>query len=104
MLLRRISARKYWGIAVIAVSAFLLFTTFSLPLLGNLAYLNTHQNVVAIGCYGALIVGSYLVAGPVGILVALVPAVASGCFGGGGGGGGPKPEPDLGEPPEPPGE
>jgi len=103
VLLKRISARRYWGILVIAVSVLLLFTTFSFSLFWNLPYLNTHQDVVAIGSYAALIVGAYLVAGPVGALVALIPAVAAGCFGGGGGGGGgPKPEPDLGEPPEPP--
>lgn len=103
MLFKKIQKGKYKGLLVIAISVLLLFTTLSPSFLENLPFLDAHQDVVALGSYVGLIIGAYLVAGPVGALIALIPAVATGCFGGGGGGGGgPKPEPDLGEPPEPP--
>jgi len=102
VLFKKIPKRKYLGILVIGVSVLFLFTSIFSPSLWNLPYANTYQQVVILGSYAALIVGAYLVAGPVGALVSLIPVVAAGCFGGGGGGGEPKPEPDLGEPPEPP--
>ena len=102
MLFKKIQKRKYKGLLVIAISILLLVSTLSLSSLKNLPFLDTHKDIVTLGSYAALIAGAYLVAGPVGAVVALIPAVATGCFGGGGGGGRPKPEPDLGEPPEPP--
>jgi len=100
VLFKKIPKRKYLGILVIGVSVLFLFTSIFSTSLWNLPYANTYQQVVILGSYAALVVGAYLVAGPVGALIALIPAVTTGCFGGGGGG--PKPEPDLGEPPEPP--
>jgi len=49
---------------------------------------------------GGVVLGSYLVLGPVGILASLVALSGAGCGGGGGGGNGG--EEDLGEPPNPP--
>jgi len=49
---------------------------------------------------GGIVLGSYLVLGPVGILASLVALSGAGCGGGGGNGEGQ----DLGEPPSPPGD
>lgn len=100
MFFKRVSGRKSWGMVVIVISIFLLLTTFFSSFPGSLPYLDAHQDLVAISSFAALITGAYLVAGPLGALVALIPAVAAGCFGGDGKK--PKPEPDLGEPPGPP--
>ena len=98
MLFKKIPERKYLGILVIGVSVLFLFASIFSPSLWNLPYANTYQQVAVLGSYAFLVVGAYLVVGPVGALVSLIPVVAAGCFGGGGA----KPEPDLGEPPEPP--
>jgi len=97
---RRRLSKRGWGIFMILLSLIFLIT-FSLS--PTFIFQDHEKRYLMIGSYATLVVGAYLVAGPLGVLVSLIPAISSGCFGGGGGGGA-KPEPDLGEPPEPPSE
>ena len=102
MVLKNLGLRKHLGLAVIALSVILLLAQFGIIILPHPLIVAQRPVTMMSISLGGLIVGAYLVAGPLGLVVTMIPAILAGC--GGGGGGGPKaePDPDLGEPPEPP--
>ena len=90
---KRVGLKKLVGLAIIVISLLFLVVQSSLYSSG---FPNTSSEGVTISILaaGGIVLGSYLVLGPLGILVSLVALGGGGCVGGGGG--------DLGEPPEPP--
>ena len=90
---RRVGLKKLLGLAIIIIS--LLFLVVQTGLYPS-GFPNTSSEGVTIGILvgGGIVLGSYLVLGPLGILVSLVALGGGGCVGEGGD--------DLGEPPEPP--
>ncbi len=105
MLFNRLPMRKYLGVAVIALSIIFLLTQIGLISPSNSLPFPQDRGIAVAVSIGGLIIGVYLVAGPLGALIATVPIII---LGGTGCGGGPPPPPppppdkDLGEPPEPP--
>ncbi len=104
IMFKRLTKRKYLGLAIIVISIiFLLGQYYSfIPQTKPLAQ---NSGIAAILSGGGIVFGVYLVAGPLGALIATVPIVM---LGGTGYGGGPPPPPppkkDLGKPPQPPSE
>ena len=111
----RLIKRKYLGIAVIILSIMFLVAQAGFLFPSNLVPFPQHSGTAVAISLGFLIGGVYLVAGPVGVLIALVPLASSGCTGCGGGEGQQEEEEqeeeeeeeeqeeeDLGEPPSPP--
>jgi len=98
MLFNRLSVRKYLGVVLIILSIILFLNQVGLILPSNLIPFPRNRGTVVTISMGALVGGIYLVAGPVGVLITLIPLTSlgfSGC-------GGQKPGEDLGEPPTPP--
>ena len=106
MQFKKLSKKGYLGILVIVLSCLFLLTQFGLPFLPNqdLSGQDFESSIVISGI--GFVIGIYLISGPLGALIAMIPvsaAIGAGCEGcAGGGGGGAKPQPDLGEPPAPP--
>jgi len=94
---KRLGLRKTLGVIIIILCLLFLVVQSNLysPGFPNLSSETTTLSILA---GGGVVLGSYLVLGPVGILVSLVGLSGAGCNGGGGGGEGQ----DLGEPPNPP--
>ncbi len=90
---RRVGLKKLLGLTIIIIS--LLFLVVQTGPYSS-GFPNTSSEGVTINILagGGIVLGSFLVLGPLGILVSLVALGGGGCVGGGGG--------DLGEPPEPP--
>lgn len=92
---KRLSWKRLLGLAIMILCLmFLLSQTNLLPL----SFLNTSRKGATLNtaAVGGIVLGSYLVLGPVGLLVSIVALIGGGCNGGGGG------EIDLGDPPNPP--
>jgi len=90
---KRVGLKRLLGLVIIVISLlFLVMQTGPYPS----GFLNTSSEGVTISILagGGIVLGSFLVLGPLGILVSLVALGGGGCVGEGGG--------DLGEPPEPP--
>ncbi|MBA7477864.1 hypothetical protein ES707_13279 [subsurface metagenome] len=94
---KNLSWRKTLGLVIIILCLLSLLVQSNLysPSFSDTSWEGATLSIVA---GGGIVLGSYLVLGPVGILVSLVALIAGGCNGGGGGGDGK----DLGEPPNPP--
>ena len=94
---KRLGLRKILGVIIIILCLLLLVVQTSLysPSFPNSSLETTTLSILA---GGGVVLGSYLVLGPVGILASLVILSGAGCGGGGGNGEGQ----DLGEPPKPP--
>jgi len=102
MQFEKLSKKGYLGILVIVLSLIFLLTQFlGFPFLSNQdLFRQDFESTVVISGIG-FVIGMYLLSGPLGALIAMIPAaivVGGGC----GGGGGPQPQPDLGPPPAPP--
>ena len=93
---KRLGWRKLLGLVIIILCLLFLLVQSNLysPSFPNTSWEGATLSIVA---GGGIVLGSYLVFGPIGILVSLVALITGGCNGGGGGG-----EKDLGEPPNPP--
>jgi len=93
---KNLSWRKLLGLVIIILCLLFLLVQSNLyfPSFPGTYWEGATYSIVA---GGGIVFGSYLVLGPVGILVSLVALIAGGCNGGGGG-----EEKDLGEPPNPP--
>jgi len=87
--------RKFLGLVIIILCLLFLLvqSNFYSPSFPNTSWEGATFSIVA---GGGIVLGSYLVFGPLGILVSLVALMTGGCNGGGGDG------KDLGEPPNPP--
>ena len=100
MLPTKLTIRKSLGLLVIAVSVMLLLTQVGLIFSSRqFPFAQDKETIVSIS-FGGLIIGAYLVAGPLGAMITLLPIASSGCVGCG-----EKPKPkdeDLGKPPDPP--
>lgn len=96
---KRLGWRKILGVIIIILCLLFLVVQSNLysPSFPN-SSLERTTFIILTGA--GVVLGSYLVLGPVGILVSLVVLSGAGCNGGGGGGNGG--EEDLGEPPSPP--
>ncbi len=94
---KNLSWRKLLGLVIIILCLLSLLAQSDLY---PLSFLNTSWEGATLSTVagGGIILGSYLVLGPVGVLVSLVALITGGCNGGGGGG----EEENLGEPPNPP--
>ncbi len=94
---KNLSWRKILGLVIIILCLLFLLvqSNFYSASTLNAPWEGATYSIVA---GGGIVLGSYLVLGPVGILVSLVVLMTGGCNGGGGGGDGK----DLGEPPNPP--
>lgn len=94
---KNLSWRKFLGLVVIIFCLLFLLVQSNLysPSFSNTSWEGATFSIVA---GGGIVLGSYLVLGPVGLLVSLVALIGGGCNGGGGGEDGK----DLGEPPNPP--
>ena len=92
---KNLSWRKILGLVIIILCLLFLLvqSNFCSPSLPDISWEGATLSIVA---GGGIVLGSYLVLGPVGILVSLVALITGGCNGGGGD------EKDLGEPPNPP--
>ena len=107
MQFKKLSKRGYLGILVTVLSCLFLLTQFGLPFLSNQdLFRQDFESAIVVSGIG-FVIGIYLITGPLGALISMIPlatAIGGGCAGcaGGGGGGGEKPSPDLGEPPAPP--
>ena len=96
-MLKRLGWKRLLGLAIMILCLLFLLTQSNLH---PLSFLNTSwegatPSTVAVG---GIVLGSYLVLGPLGLLVSVVALIGGGCNGAGGGGG----EIDLGDPPNPP--
>lgn len=94
-MLKRLGWKKLLGLVIMILCLLFLLGQSNLY---PLSFLNTSWegatlNTVAVG---GIVLGSFLVLGPVGLLVSIVALIGGGCNGGGGG------ETDLGDPPNPP--
>ena len=100
MLPTKLTRRKSLGLLVITLSVMLLLTQVGLIFPSHqFPFAEEKETIMSISL-AALIIGAYLVAGPLGAVVTLLPIAGSGCNGGGGN---VKPEDeDLGPPPDPP--
>ena len=98
MLFNRLSVRKYLGVVVITLSIILFLTQVGPILPSNSIPFPRNRGTATIISMGALVGGVYLLAGPVGVLITLIPLTSLGFTGCGG----QKQEEDLGEPPNPP--
>ncbi len=85
-----VGLKKLPGLAIIIVSLLLLVVQTSFY---SSSFSNTSSEAVTVSILtgGGIVLGSYLVLGPLGILVSLVALGGAGCV-----------AEDLGEPPEPP--
>ena len=94
---KNLSWRKLLGLVIIILCLLFLLVQSNLysPSFPNTSWEGATLSIVA---GGGIVLGSYLVLGPVGLLVSLVALIGGGCNGGGGGEDGK----DLGEPPNPP--
>ena len=101
MLFNRLPMRKYLGVVVITLSIIFLFTQLGLIFPSNSFPFPQDRGIAVTISIGGLIIGVYLVTGPLGALIATVPIIM---LGGTGCGGGPPPprKKNLGKPPEPP--
>jgi|GEM_PF-2619767 len=95
---KRLDLRKILGVIIIVLCLLFLVVQSNLysPSFPN-SSLERATFIILTG--GGIVLGSYLVLGPVGILASLVALSGAGCGGGGGGNGEGQ---DLGEPPSPP--
>jgi len=105
MQFKKLSKKGYLGILIIALCSLFLLTQIGLPFLTNqdLARRDFESTIVVSGI--GFVIGIYLISGPLGALIAMIPVattIGAGCEGCAGKGGGAKPQPDLGEPPAPP--
>ncbi|KKL17196.1 hypothetical protein LCGC14_2487960 [marine sediment metagenome] len=96
-MLKRLGWKRLLGLAIMILCLLLLLTQSNLH---PLSFLNTSWEGATLStvAVGGIVLGSYLVLGPLGLLVSVVALIGGGCNGGGGGGG----EIDLGDPPNPP--
>ena len=97
-MLKRLGWKKLLGLAIMILCLlFLLGQSDLYPL----SFLNMSREGATFStlAVGGIVIGSYLVLGPAGLLVSIVALIGGGCNGGGGDGGG---EIDLGDPPNPP--
>ncbi len=107
MRFKKLSKRGYLGILVIVLSFLFLLTQLDFPFLPHQdLFRQDFESTVAISGIG-FVMGMYLLSGPLGALIALIPLTTADVGGGCAGCQGPtKPpeeeEEDLGEPPEPP--
>ena len=94
-MLKRLGWKKFLGLVILILcSLFLLMQSNIYPIsFLNMSWEGATPSTVAVG---GIILGSYFVLGPLGLLVSVVALIGSGCNGGG-------EEPDLGDPPNPPG-
>lgn len=92
---KRLGWRKLLGLVIIILCLLFLLVQSNLysPSFSNTSWEGATFSIVA---GGGIVLGSYLVLGPVGILVSLVALSAGGCVNNG------EEEGDLGEPPNPP--
>ena len=92
---KKLGWRKFLGLVIIIFCLLFLLAQSNLysPSFPDTSWGGATLSTVA---GGGIVLGSYLVFGPVGILVSLVALITGGCNGGGGDG------KDLGEPPDPP--
>lgn len=92
---KKLGWRKLLGLVIIILCLLFLLVQSNLysPSFPNTSWEGATLSIVA---GGGIVLGSYLVLGPVGILVSLVALSAGGCIDDGGD------EKDLGEPPNPP--
>lgn len=101
MLFNKLTRRKYAGVLVIALSILFLLSQLGVPLLFS-EILPESPKPVALASLTGIMIGLYLIAGPLPALIAMIPVAAGGCVGCGGEEEREEPEPDLGEPPPPP--
>ena len=96
-MLKRLGLRKILGVIIIVLCLLFLVVQSNLnsPSFPNSSLEPATLSILA---GGGIVLGSYLVLGPVGILASLVALSGAGCDGGGGNVEGQ----DLGEPPSPP--
>jgi len=94
---KRLGLRKLLGVVIIILCLLFLLVQTNLY---SVSFQNSSLKgtTLSILVGGGIVLGSYLVLGPVGMLASLAVLSGSGCVGGGGGGEGK----DLGEPPNPP--
>ena len=93
-MLKRLGWKRLLGLAIMILCLlFLLAESNIYPL----SFLNTSWEGATLNtaAVGGIVLGSYLVLGPLGTLVSVVALIGAGCNGGGGGG-------NLGDPPNPP--
>lgn len=92
---KNLSWRKLLGVVIITLCLLFLLVQSNLysPSFPNTSWEGATLSIVA---GGGIVLGSYLMLGPVGVLVSLVALSAGGCVADGGD------EKDLGEPPNPP--
>ena len=105
MQFKKLSKKGYLGILIIALCSLFLLTQIGPPFLTNqdLARRDFESTIVVSGI--GFVIGIYLISGPLGALIAMIPVattIGAGCEGCAGGGDKAKPQPDLGEPPAPP--
>lgn len=98
MLFNRLSVRKYLGVVVIALSIIFFLIQVGLISPSNSIPFPRNRGTAATTSIGTLVGGVYLLAGPVGVLITLIPLISLGFTGCGG----QRQEEDLGEPPNPP--
>ncbi len=105
MRFKKLSKRGYLGVLVIVLSFLFLLTQLGFPFLPNQdLFRQDFQSTTVISGIG-FVIGMYLLSGPLGALIALIPLTTAEIGGGCAGCQGPEPpeeEEDLGEPPEPP--
>lgn len=99
MLFSKLTIRKSLGLLVITVSVILLLTQVGLIFPSHQFFSTQDKGTIMSISLGGLLIGAYLVAGPLGAVITSLSIAGSGC--GGGGKVKPKDE-DLGKPPEPP--
>jgi len=103
MLPTKLTIRRSLGLLVITVSAILLLAQVGLIFPSDqFPFAQERETIVSISL-GGLIIGAYLVAGPLGAMITFLPLASSGCVGcGGAGRAEEEEEEDLGKPPDPP--
>ena len=90
-----LSWRKFLGLVIIILCLLFLLVQSNLysPSFPNTSWEGATFSIVA---GGGIVLGSYLVFGPLGILISVITLTAGGCVNNG------EEEGDLGEPPNPP--
>lgn len=92
-MLRRLGMRKFTGLVIIIFCSLFLLVQSGLFSL-NFPNFSSRETTLSVLAGGGIVLGSYLVLGPMGILASLTALSLGGCDARGGN--------DLGKPPDPP--